>query len=112
MLKDIVKKVITDYNKVIQLVNNFSISESSNIYGHTKEFMKLKKVTRYEAHRVISPIALRLAGIEDAYSVTDINGNTYKFDIFEDGNYRVFELEIFSNIIEEVADEKYFKKNS
>ena len=43
MLKDIVKKVITDYNKVIQLVNNYSISELSNIYGHTKEFMRLKK---------------------------------------------------------------------
>lgn len=108
MLKDIVKKIITDYNEIIQLVNNFSISESSNIYGHTKEFMKLKKVTRYEAHRVISPIALRLAGIEDAYSVTDINGNTYKFDIFEDGNYRVIEVERFSNIIKEDLDERNY----
>lgn len=111
MLKDIVKKVITDYNEIIQLVNNFFISESSNIYGHTKEFMKLKKVTRYEAHRVISPIALRLVGIEDAYSVTDINGNTYKFDIFEDGNYRVFELEKFKDIIKEDLNERTYKEN-
>ena len=106
MLKELVNNIKKSYNCVIQYVN-FEISELSNLYGHSNNFMKLKKETRYEAHRVISPLALRLAGIEDIYSVNDINGNTYKFDIFEDGNYRVIEVIELKGNIEEVTNDKY-----
>lgn len=112
MLKYIVKRIIKDYNNIILDVNKNIIQESSNPYGHVKEFNKLKKSIKYEAHRVISPLAVRLADIEDTYSVTDINGNTYIFDIFEDGYYRVSEVIKFKNYIKEVAYERYFRKNS
>lgn len=42
---------------------------------------------------------MRLAGIEEMYTVSDINGNTYIFDIFKE-------------YIEEVINERYIKKNS
>ena len=111
MLKYIVKRIIKDYNNIILDVNKDIIQESSNPYGHVKEFNKLKKSIKYEAHRVISPLAVRLADIEDTYSVTDINGNTYIFDIFEDGYYRISEVRKLKDESKEVVDEKYFKAN-
>lgn len=112
MLKSIEKINIKDYNDVILNVNNSCVSESGNPYDHVKDFSKLEKHIKIEAHRVISPLAVRLVGIEDVYSVTDINGNTYKFDIFEDGNYRISEVRKFKNIFKEDLDEKYSKKNN
>ena len=111
MLKDIEKVKNIEYNLNILKVNNFAIAEPGNIYGHSSSFMKLKSEIRSDAHRVISPLALRLVGIEDTYSVTDINGNTYKFDIFEDGNYRVFDIEKFKDIIKEDLNERTYKEN-
>jgi len=55
---------------------------------------------------------VRFAGIEEMYTVSDINGNTYIFDIFNEGNYRVSEAIIFKEYIEEVINERYIKKNS
>ena len=94
-----------DYNEFKE--NSYQVCESDNPYGHVKEFIRLNKNRKYEAHRVISPLALRLDGIEDIYSVNDINGNTYKFDIFEDGNYRVIEVIELKENIEEVTNDKY-----
>ena len=99
-----------DYNEFKE--NSYQICESGNPYGHVKEFTKLSKKTRHDAHRVISPLAVRLAGIEEMYTVSDINGNTYIFDIFNEGNYRVNEAIIFKEYIEEVINERYIKKNS
>lgn len=65
-----------------------------------------------EAHRVISPLAAKYAGIEEAYSATDINGKTYKFDIFEDGNYRVSEVIKLKSKSKEVANERNPNTNS
>ena len=101
-----------EYN--LGIVNIYEIRERDygNPYGHIKEFIKLSAKEKYEAHRVISPIAIELAGIEDIYSINDINGNTYIFDIFEDGDYRVIDMFIEKKRIKEVSNEKYFKKNS
>lgn len=112
MLKVLEKINIKNYNKSILSANNLYIFEKDNPYGHIREFNKLSKDIKIEAHRVISPLAVRLVGIEDIYSVTDINGNTYKFDIFEDGNYRISEVRKFKNIFKEDIDEKYSKKNN
>ena len=60
---------------------------------------------------VISLIAIKLFDVEEIYSATDINGNTYKFDIFEDGNYRVNEVIELKNNIKEAMHETNFNKN-
>ena len=112
MLKSIEKENNNKYNYVIQNVNSFEIYEPCNPYGHVKEFMKLNKETKYEAHRVISPLAIKLFGIEEVYSVVDINGNAYKFDIFEDGDYRVSEVRKFKNVFKEATNDKYSKKDN
>lgn len=84
----------------------------NNPYGHIKEFVKMKQEQQEEAHRVISPLAAKYAGIEEAYSATDINGNTYDFEIFEDGNYRVTKIERLNENTEEVLDETDINSNS
>lgn len=112
ILKKLVQKIINDYNKDIQYVNLYDGAESDNLYGHVRKFMILPKNIKRDAHRVISPFELKLAGIEEVYSVRDINGNLYDFEIFSDGNYRIYEVEKFKDIDKEVADEKYFKANS
>lgn len=86
-------------------------TEKNNPYGHVKEFVKLKQETQEEAHRVISPVAAKLSGTEEVGAATDINGNTYKFDIFEDGIYRVSEVIKLKENIMEVADEIYSNGN-
>lgn len=112
MLKDIEKVKNIEYNLNILKVNNFLISESGNIYGHVKEFNKLKKDIKYEAHRVISKIVLELYSKGKIYgSAIDINGNTYDFEIFNDITYRIIRIEKFNNDIEEVLNEKYTKEN-
>ena len=113
MLKSIEKESNNIYNYVIQNVNNFGICEPGNPYGHVREFMRLKKEMKYEAHRVISPIATILAIKEKDYGVvTDINGNTYYFDVFEDGYYRVAKVAKYNHLTKEVTNEKYIKTNS
>ena len=113
MLKSIAKRIEHNYNKIIQLVNNFTISESDYIYGHVKEFIRLSKKLKKEAHRVISRKALLLCSKNKIYgSELDINGNRYDFEVFSDGNYRVIEVNKYKDISEEVSNEKYFKKNS
>ena len=112
MLNTIEKDTIKNYNNIIQIVNNFLIAESSNIYGHCKEFIRLPKNIKHDAHRVISQLAVLLYSKEDIYSVNDINGITYKFDIFEDGNYRVIEVRKFKDKVKEDINEKYSKKNN
>ncbi len=107
MLKSIEKENNNKYNYVIQNVNNFEICEPGNPYGHVRKFMRLKKEKKYEAHRVISPVALKLSGIEEVYSARDINGNRYDFEIFSDSTYRVIDVAIYKEIIEEVLDERY-----
>ena len=104
--------LIQDYNNIILNVNNFIISDKDNPYGHIKEFNKLNKNVRMDAHRVISFVAIKMANIENLYSVTDINGNTYDIEIFGDTTYRVVNIEIFNNNVEEVLNEKYIKTNS
>ena len=105
MLKSVEKGKDREYNYVIQNVN-FMVCESNNPYGHVDNFTKLDWGQKSDAHRVISPLALTLSGIETTYSVKDINGNTYIFDIFSDGYYRVISVEKFKNNIEEVVDER------
>ena len=90
----------------------YIIDEKGNMYGHIREFIRLSKNIKFDAHRVISIVAVKFAGIEDAYSVTDINGNTYDFEIFEEGNYRVTRIEKFKDISKEVINEEYFKTNN
>lgn len=112
MLKSIEDLKIFDYNSIILDVNNFCVAENDNPYGHVREFNRLDKNTKIDAHRVISPFAIRLANIEDTYSATDINGNTYMFDIFEDGNYRISEVVGLKTDYKEDLDEKYNKKDN
>ena len=112
MIKSIEKNKLVEYNDIILNVNNYEIDEPGNPYGHTKEFKRLKNNIKYEAHRVIAPLAIRLIGIEDKYSVTDINGNTYIFDIFEDGYYRVSEVRRLKERSKENASRQYNKKNN
>ena len=113
MIKDIEKVKNIEYNLNILKVNNFLISESGNIYGHVKEFNKLKKDIKYEAHRVISKKALELCSKGKIFgSAIDVNGNIYLFEIFSDTAYRIVNVEIFKEIVEEVLNEKYIKKNS
>lgn len=113
MLKSIEKEIKSLYNYVIQNVNNYEICEPGNPYGHIKEFMKLKKDKKYEAHRVMSLVATILAAKEKDYGVvTDINGNTYYFDVFEDGYYRVAKIAKYNHLTKEVTNEKYIKTNS
>ena len=103
------KLKVTSYNDFNK--EYYIIGERVNPYGHVKEFIKLTKATQSDAHRVISPLAIKLFGIEEIYSVTDINGNTYKFDIFEDGDYRVNEVLELKNNIKEAMYETNFNKN-
>ena len=105
-LKSIFKNKLKDYNDIENKVNIYEICELGNPYGHVKEITRLSKKVRYDAHRVISPIAAKLANIEIAYSVTDINGNTYKFDIFGEGDYRISAVIELKEYIKEVAHEK------
>lgn len=105
-LKSIFKNISKDYNDIENKVNIYEICEPGNPYGHVKEFTRLSKKVRYDAHRVISPIAAKLANIEMAYSATDINGNTYKFDIFDGGDYRISAVIGLKKYIKEVAHER------
>lgn len=101
-----------NYNKSIQIVNRFLISEKDYLYGHDKRFIRLRKDIKKEAHRVISPLALKYFGLEEVYSATDINGNTYRFDIFEDGNYRVSDIVKLKDYIKEVTYEDKIETDS
>ena len=95
------------------IINEPSIKYSiNNLYGHSKEFIKLPNRQKEEAYRVISSLALKFAGIEESYSTTDINGNTYDFEVFSDGNFRIIRMEVFKENNKEVLDERYSKKNS
>ena len=115
------RNVANRFEKAYKMKYNNSTNEASTRYkatpknnpnGHVKEFLKLTGKQQQEAHRVISPVASRLAGIEEAYSATDINGTTFKFEIFEDGNYRVFEVIKLRNNSKEVANETNPSENS
>lgn len=62
---------------------------------------------------MISTKALKLYSNNKIYgSAIDINGNRYDFDIFEDGSYRIIEVQKYKEISEEVANETNFNKNS
>ena len=103
-----------DFNDIILSgsISEPSVKYTINKYGHIDEFIKLNTTQKEEAYRVISSLAIKFMGIEESYSVTDINGNTYDFEIFSDGNFRVTKLERFKEENKEVLDERYFKKNS
>ena len=110
------KSYVVKYKIDILLKNNVvlepSIKYTINKYGHISDFLKLSIKQKEEAYRVISSLAIKLAGIEESYSATDINGNTYDFEIFQDGNFRVTRIERFNKDKEEVLDERYSKKNN
>ena len=113
MFKYIYKMLIKCYNTNENVDVNYEVCEYGNPYGHIKEFNKLNDNVKKDAHRVISTKALKLYSKNKIYgSVVDINGNTYDFDIFTDGSYRVTGVEKIKNNIEVIADGKYFKKNS
>ena len=112
MLKIIEKIFNRDYNINTHNVNNGEICEPGNPYGHVLEFNKLSNEIKKDAHRVISNKALRLYSMNKIFgSATDINGNRYDFDIFQDAMYRITGVEKCKNNIEEVLDEKYFEKD-
>lgn len=74
--------------------------------------MRLNKQAKYDAHRVISNVAIKLAYENKIYgSATDINGNTYIFEIFGDLTYRIINIEVFNKNVEEVINEKYSERN-
>ena len=113
MIKTIAERIINNYNKVIQYVNFYNIKEDDNFYGHVKEFIKLPRSVKADAHRVISTKALILYSNSIFQgSTVDINGNIYDFEIFSDGNYRISEVKKHKKISKEVANEKYFETDS
>ena len=113
MQKDIEKRKVKEYNLSIQYVNNYMVCERDYTYGHVKEFIRLRKNIKKEAHRVISNKVLLLNSYKKSFgSEIDINGNTYDFEIFSDGDYRVVNVEKYKDEIEEVSNEKYTKTNS
>ena len=100
----------TNYNKSIQAVNNYIVSEKDYLYGHDKRFIRLRKDIKKEAHKVISYEALRAYSDKmEVSSAVDINGNIYYFDVFEDGYYRVSGIEKYKDLSMEVANERNFK---
>lgn len=110
LINCIFKSENLDYNEFKE--NSYQVCETGNPYGHVKEFIRLNKRIRHDAHRVISPLAVRLSGIEEIYTASDINGNTYKFDIFEEGNYRINQVIKLKNYVREVMHETNINKNS
>lgn len=108
--------VIKEYNDIILLKDNIinepSIKYKANKYGHVREFDKLLKNQKQEAYRVISPLAIKFAGIEESYSAIDINGNVYDFEIFLDGNFRITNIEKYSDNSKEVSYETKINRNS
>lgn len=57
-------------------------------------------------------MAISLSGIEETYGATDINGNTYKFDIFTEGNYRISEIiELKDNRMEAMHETNIIKNS-
>ena len=113
MQKNIEKSKVKEYNLSIQLVNNYMVCERDYTYGHIKEFIRLRKGVKKEAHRVISTKALLLFSYNiNLGAVYDISGNLYYFEVFSDGNYRVCEVQKYKDISREVIYEEYIKKNS
>ena len=113
MQKDIENKQLYNYNKSIQYVNDFCVSEKDYTYGHIKEFIRLRKEIKKEAHRVISSKVLLLNSYGKIFgSEIDINGNTYDFEIFEDSDYRIVNVEKYKDINKEVMHERNINKNS
>ena len=112
-LYDVFKKY--KFNDII-LMNNFisepSVKYTINKYGHIKEFIKLSQKQKEEAYRVISPLAMKFAGIEESYSAIDINGNVYDFEIFLDANFRIINVEKYSDNSKEVSYETKISRNS
>ena len=108
--------VIKEYNDIILLKDNIinepSIKYRVNKYGHINEFDKLLKIQKQEAYRVISPLAIKFAGIEESYSAIDINGNIYDFEIFLDGNFRITNIEKYTDNSKEVSYETKINRNS
>lgn len=108
--------VIKEYNDIILLKDNIinepSIKYRVNKYGHAKEFIKLSNEQKEEMHMVVSPLACKLIGIEESYSAIDINGNVYDFEIFLDGNFRITNIEKYSDNSKEVSYETKINRNS
>lgn len=100
------------YNNTTNQADTRYATVKNNPYGHVKEFVKLEQSIQKDAHIVISPLASKFAGIEESYSVTDINGYTYDFDIFENGNYRVSKVELLKDKVKEKVDGQYSKQDS
>ena len=110
LLKDIFKKKPKDYNDIENLVNIYEICEPGNPYGHVKEFTKLNKQAKHDAHRVLSKESLLLCMNGFIFgTATDISGNTYYFDVFEDGIYRVSKIEKYNDAVMEVLNERNIK---
>lgn len=113
MLNDIEISNENAYNKSIQIVNIYNIAEKDYLYGHDKKFIRLRKEIKKEAHRVISNKALLLCSYSIKFGTAyDINGNLYYFDVFNDGGYRVDEVQKYKDISKEVIYEEYTEKNS
>ena len=105
LIKSVLKIINKDYNYINE--DNFIIAESGNPYGHVKEFNRLDNSTKRDAHRVISNKALSLFINNISFgAATDINGNIYYFDVFEDGYYRVVKVNRYNNDIKEVTNER------
>jgi hypothetical protein len=110
MASKVEKNMDSEYNKDETRPFRYA-TEKNNPYGHTIDFVKMNRQQQHEAHRVISPLAAKYAGVEETYSVRDINGNMFDFDVFEDGNYRVSEVELIKDSVKEVVDETETNRN-
>jgi len=101
------------YNTKNKKASSRYATVDNNPYGHVEDFVMMSQKQQAEAHRVISPKASELATLGEEYgSATDINGNTYYFDVLEDGNYRVDRVSKHRDIVEEVANETDTNRDS
>ena len=114
--EDLKKRIANSLNSEYNITNKEAgtrlATVENNPYGHVKDFVEMTKKEQEEIHEVVSRLAAKFVGIEESYSVRDINGNKIIFDIFSDGNYRITEIEKTKNIIEEVVDERNPNKDS
>lgn len=88
-------------------------TRENNPYGHIKDFVNLSEETQADAHKVISPLAAELNSKGKQFgTTTDVNGNTYDFEVFGDSTYRVINVEKLKDSVKEVASERNPNKNS
>ena len=88
-------------------------TRKNNPYGHINDFVNLSEETQGDAHKVISPLAAELNSKGKQFgTTTDVNGNTYDFEVFGDSTYRVTNVEKLKDCVKEVASDRNPNKNS